>query len=71
MLIEKLYLDESFDEILLNFARRDFLSFDDFKQEVFTYLLENPSGDFKKTADKIAKRMSRKNAKEKAVSFTR
>lgn len=67
--IESLYFDEPFDNMILDFARRDFLSFDDLKQEVFSCLITHPKADRRKAVNRIAMRMRRAQAKHDALNI--
>jgi hypothetical protein len=64
ILVEKLYFDESFRELLFNLARKNLLPFDDYRQEVFASLSENQKSDAIKEAKRIAMRMARKQQKQ-------
>ena len=67
--IGEMYSSDIHDDVLLSFARKNRLGFDEYKQEVFANLLEYPSANFSKTAKKVAMRLARKAQRESALSF--
>ena len=69
--IEALYDDNAFLQILEYISNKNLLPFDDYRQEVFLYLYDNEyrESDLRKIADKIAKRMKRRQIKEHHYSF--
>lgn len=69
MTVEALYEDDDFNDTLLMQSRKNLLPFDDYRQEVFLHLLEEPTNDVVKAAQRIAKRMKRKQIREATVSL--
>ena len=68
MQIEQLYDSQKYNQRLVDLAGKNLLPFDDYRQEVFLWLIEN-GGDPWKAAKRIAMRMKRKQIRDDTVSL--
>ena len=73
MQIETLYEDDSFNDLLVNYAtNRGIYAFDDYKQDVFLAIIEDgvqTRSQCTRIADKIAKRYSRTDSGDDIMHY--
>lgn len=69
MQIEDLFTDDEYNQLLVKLAGRNLLSFDDYRQEVFSYLVEHSTVSPRKAAHRIASKMKYWDMKIKSVSL--
>lgn len=70
--VEDLYDDNEFDEYIVTIARKSLLDYDELKQEIFlslTEATERTHPECRLIADKVCKRMKRKQMRESTVSL--
>lgn len=65
MIIEELYANDEFNDYLVFLAGKNYLEYDDFKQDVFLEMLDGEKvktmNDAKRIARRIKERMKKKN----------
>ena len=69
MTLSALYDDDEFNDELVRLSHKNLLEPDDYRQEVFLYLLESPEQSPWLVAKRVAMRMRRKQQRDSAVSL--
>lgn len=69
MTVAELYDDGDYNDELVRLAGKNLLEPDEYRQEVFLYLIEHSGADPRLAAKRIAMRMGRKQQREYAVSL--
>jgi len=71
--VEELYLNDKFNDYLLNISRLNRIPFDDFRQDLMVELLETgerfSGNEAKRLAKNLAQRSKRKKMMDDALSF--
>jgi hypothetical protein len=67
--LEELYSNDDYNQKLVQLANKNLLPFDDYRQEVFVYMMEHPNTSPKRAAERVAAKMKYWDMKQSTISL--